>query len=409
MKKINRQNYIETLRKLKDQHLIKVITGIRRSGKSTLLDMFREEVASSIAPARAQQYNFENPKDIGTNNWQEIYAKISSQLVDGKKNYVFIDEVQNLKEFERLLDGLYINENVDLYITGSNAYLLSSELATLLTGRSFEINILPFSFSEFVQTYDDYEDKASMFEDYMRYSSLPQSSKLLHIDPSLVAKYVREVYDSIFENDIIARRANINERAFLNIRDFAVDNIGNMVSPNSIAGTLAKDNKTVDSRTVDNYLKLLTDSYILYRVGRFDIKGKQHLATQEKYYLSDIGFRNALIGKELGGNDAGHILENIIYLELLRRGGEVWIGKVRDKEVDFVVQESDGTTTYYQVAYTVRDAATLEKELAPFDKINDHNLKILITMDPEEVLRRGVRQINAINFLLGEDSAKTSW
>lgn len=398
---------METLRKLKDQHLIKVVTGMRRSGKSTLLDMFREEIASEIAPARIQQYNFENPKTLGTNDWQSIYAKIDDLLVKDKKNYIFIDEVQNLKEFERLLDGLYINEDIDLYITGSNAYLLSSELATLLTGRSFEINILPFSFSEFVQTYDDFEDKASMFEDYMRYSSLPQSTKLLHIDPNLVAKYVREVYSSIFENDILTRQRTINERAFLNILNFAVDNISNIVSPNSIANILAKDNKTIDSRTIDGYLRLLTDSYVLYKAERFDIKGKQHLATQEKYYLSDIGFRNALIGKELSSNDAGRILENIIYLELLRRGGEVWIGKVRDKEVDFVVHESDGTTTYYQVAYTVRDESTLERELTPFDKINDHNLKILITMDPEEVLRRGVRQVNAINFLLDEDNAKT--
>lgn len=407
MKRIERQYYMETLRKLKDQHLIKVITGMRRSGKSTLLDMFREEIASDIAPARIQHYNLEDPKDFTADDWREIYTKISDRLVSGKKNYIFIDEVQNLSEFERLLDGLYINEDVDLYITGSNAYLLSSELATLLTGRSFEINILPFSFSEFVQTYDDFEDKASMFEDYMRYSSLPQGAKLLHIDPNLVSKYVREVYDSIFENDILTRQKTINERAFLNTLNFATDNIGNMVSPNSIANALTKDSKAIDSRTVDGYLNLLTDSYILYKVGRFDVKGKQHLITQEKYYLADIGFRNALIGKELGSNDAGRILENIIYLELLRRGGEVWIGKVRDKEVDFVVHESDGTTTYYQVAYTVRDEKTLERELTPFDKINDHNLKVLITMDPEEVLRRGVRQVNAINFLLDTANAKT--
>ena len=401
MKYIERAEYLRTLRELKDKHFIKVITGVRRAGKSTLMQLFREEIIARVAREQTQSYNFEDPKYNEMADWREIYTLIDSKLIKDKPNYIFLDEVQNVPEFEKLLDGLYINENIDLYVTGSNAYLLSSELATLLTGRAYEINILPFSFKEFAQTYTTPVDNSIKFEHFMRYSAFPQATELMHQDPTLVPNYLRGVYQSILIKDMLPRKQIYAERSFEGVINYVMDSIGSSLSPNSIAKTLANENKAVDSRTVNTYLKSLCDSFVLYKAERFDIKGKQNLATQEKYYTVDLGFRNLLLGKEVG-QDAGHLLENVIYLELRRRGNEIWVGKIGEREVDFVARANEGYLTYYQVAYTVRDETVLERELTPFDKIPDHNPKILITLDPEEVSRRGVRQINAINWLLSD-------
>ncbi len=401
MKYIERAEYLRTLRELKDKHFIKVITGVRRAGKSTLMQLFREEIIGRVAREQTQYYNFEDPKYNEMADWREIYTLIDSKLIKDKPNYIFLDEVQNVPEFEKLLDGLYINENIDLYVTGSNAYLLSSELATLLTGRAYEINILPFSFKEFAQTYTTPVDNSIKFEHFMRYSAFPQATELMHQDPTLVPNYLRGVYQSILVKDMLPRKQIYAERSFEGVINYVMDSIGSSLSPNSIARTLANENKAVDSRTVNTYLKSLCDSFVLYKAERFDIKGKQNLTTQEKYYTVDLGFRNLLLGKEVG-QDAGHLLENAIYLELRRRGNEIWVGKIGEREVDFVARDNEGYLTYYQVAYTVRDEMVLERELAPFDKIPDHNPKVLITLDPEEVSRRGVRQINAINWLLSD-------
>ncbi len=401
MKYIERAEYLRTLRELKDKHFIKVITGVRRAGKSTLMQLFREEIIGRVAREQTQSYNFEDPKYNEMADWREIYDLIDSKLIKDKPNYIFLDEVQNVPGFEKLLDGLYINENIDLYVTGSNAYLLSSELATLLTGRAYEINILPFSFKEFAQTYTTHVDNSIKFEHFMRYSAFPQATELMHQDPTLVPNYLRGVYQSILIKDMLPRKQIYAERSFESVINYVMDSIGSSLSPNSIARTLANENKAVDSRTVNTYLKSLCDSFVLYKAERFDIKGKQNLATQEKYYTVDLGFRNLLLGKEVG-QDAGHLLENVIYLELRRRGNEIWVGKIGEREVDFVARDNEGYLTYYQVAYTVRDETVLERELTPFDKIPDHNPKILITLDPEEVSRRGVRQINAINWLLSD-------
>ncbi len=401
MKYIERAEYLRTLRELKDKHFIKVITGVRRAGKSTLMQLFREEIIGRVAREQTQSYNFEDPKYNEMADWREIYTLIDSKLIKDKPNYIFLDEVQNVPEFEKLLDGLYINENIDLYVTGSNAYLLSSELATLLTGRAYEINILPFSFKEFTQTYTTPVDNSIKFEHFMRYSAFPQATELMHQNPTLVPNYLRGVYQSILIKDMLPRKQIYAERSFEGVINYVMDSIGSSLSPNSIARTLANENKAVDSRTVNTYLKSLCDSFVLYKAKRFDIKSKQNLTTKEKYYTVDLGFRNLLLGKEVG-QDASHLLENVIYLELRRRGNEIWVGKIGEREVDFVARDNKGYLTYYQVAYTVRDETVLERELTPFDKIPDHNPKILITLDPEEVSRRGVRQINAINWLLSD-------
>lgn len=365
------------------------------------MQLFREEIIGRVAREQTQSYNFEDPKYNEMADWREVYTLIDSKLIKDKPNYIFLDEVQSVPEFEKLLDGLYINENIDLYVTGSNAYLLSSELATLLTGRAYEINILPFSFKEFAQTYTTPVDNSIKFEHFMRYSAFPQATELMHQNPTLVPNYLRGVYQSILIKDMLPHKQIYAERSFEGVINYVMDSIGSSLSPNSIARTLANENKAVDSRTVNTYLKSLCDSFVLYKAERFDIKGKQNLTTQEKYYTVDLGFRNLLLGKEVG-QDAGHLLENVIYLELRRRGNEIGVGKIGEREVDFVARDNEGYLTYYQVAYTVRDETVLERELTPFDKIPDHNPKILITLDPEEVSRRGVRQINAINWLLSD-------
>ena len=365
------------------------------------MQLFREEIIGRVAREQTQSYNFEDPKYNEMADWREVYTLIDSKLIKDKPNYIFLDEVQSVPEFEKLLDGLYINENIDLYVNGSNAYLLSSELATLLTGRAYEINILPFSFKEFAQTYTTPVDNSIKFEHFMRYSAFPQATELMHQNPTLVPNYLRGVYQSILIKDMLPHKQIYAERSFEGVINYVMDSIGSSLSPNSIARTLANENKAVDSRTVNTYLKSLCDSFVLYKAERFDIKGKQNLTTQEKYYTVDLGFRNLLLGKEVG-QDAGHLLENVIYLELRRRGNEIGVGKIGEREVDFVARDNEGYLTYYQVAYTVRDETVLERELTPFDKIPDHNPKILITLDPEEVSRCGVRQINAINWLLSD-------
>jgi len=398
-KLIHRAEYERLLWKLKDQKLIKVATGVRRCGKSTLLQIFRSELVKTIPQERIQNYNFEEPENLRITNWLEWYDRIKSRLVPGVMNYVFLDEVQQISQFEKLMDGLYVRDDVDLYVTGSNARLLSSELATLLTGRAFEINVLPFSFHEFTQTYETVVSPERMFADYMQSSSFPQAAKLFHVGRELVPAYLREVYDAILKKDHGARHGIFLKQAFRKVINFTIDAIGSPLSPNKIATRLRNEKQKIDGRTVESYLSMLTDSYLFYRVDRFDIKGRQHLATQEKYYLVDVGLRNALLGKELE-SDSGHLLENIVYLELRRRGFQVWLGKIGDKEVDFVARDKDGYTKYFQVAWTVKTPETLLRELAPFEKIPDHNERILITTDMETGSHKGIRQINAIEWLL---------
>ena len=284
MKIIKRQQYLKTLWELKDKSFIKVVTGLRRAGKSTLLQTFCDELKSKVKKDRIQFYNLETKENQKFTNWQIFYDEIIKKLVKNRLNYIFLDEIQSVNEFERLLDALYVRKDIDLYVTGSNAFLLSSDLATLLTGRSYEVNILPFSLKEFAETYPDGKTKAEIFADYFKFSSLPQAVELLHENPALIPDYMRSVYVSILEKDIYPRRQIYREQAFLNVRDYMMDNIGNQVSPYQISRTLAANHKAVSDKTVEEFLRVLTDCFMLYRLKRFDVKGKQHLATLEKYY-----------------------------------------------------------------------------------------------------------------------------
>ncbi len=403
MQKLLRKKLLDKLLVLKDKNFIKVVTGVRRAGKSTLLLQFQELLKKENPDTSLISINMDLPefRFLAEKNWKEIYDYIQSLLQNNKTNYVFIDEVQNIPEFEKLLEGLFVTPYIDLYVTGSNAYLLSSELATLLTGRSFEINVLPFSFAEFLEFTGKTANPDRYFAEYMRIGGFPEAVGLLKNGENYVYEYLKTVFKNIYENDIRKRHTIFYETSYNEVIKFLIDSIGSQVSARNIAKVLTANGKKIDNKTVSKYIETLVEAFLFYKVGRYDIKGKQHLATQEKYYLVDLGFRYALLGKELA-TDTGHLLENIIYLELLRQNYQIWVGKTNNLEVDFVVRDNNGYTKYIQVAYTVKDPKTLERELAPFKKIRDFNERLLITMDYETGNHNGVKQLNAIDWLLNK-------
>lgn len=401
MKTIIRKNYLNTLSVLKDKNLIKVATGVRRCGKSTLMMQFQDLLRAENPNVSVLAINMDMPefRFLAEKNWKEIYDYIIQHIKKNETNYVFIDEVQNVPEFEKLLEGLYVHPNIDLYVTGSNAFLLSSELATLLTGRAYEINVLPFSFADYLEFTEKTANPDRAFAEYVRTGGFPEAVRLSQAGNNFANEYLQTVFKNIYENDISKRHTIYAEESYQEVVDFLIDSVGSNVSAGNIAKVLSANKKKIDNKTVSKYISTLVEAYLFYKVNRYDIKGKQHLATQEKYYLVDLGFRNALLGKELV-SDAGHLLENVIYLELKRRNHQIWIGKTDNLEVDFVVRNKEGYTQYIQVSQTVQNAITLARELAPFDKIPDHNEKILITMDYETGTHNGIKQINAIDWLL---------
>jgi len=401
MKKILRHQYLESLRVLKDKNLIKVITGVRRSGKSTLMTQFQDALRKENKKVNILAINFDSPefRELAEKDWNGVYSFIEKKIKKKTVNYIFLDEVQNVIEFEKLLEGLFVHPDVDLYVTGSNAYLLSSELATLLTGRAYEVHVLPFSFKEYAEFSSTGKSVERVFADYLQTGGFPEAVNLSAEGSSFAYQYLQTVYRNIFENDISKRFVIEGTESYMEVVDFLIDSVGSPVSAGNISKVLTAEKRKIDNKTVSRYIDTLVQSYLFYKVGRYDVKGKQHLRTLEKYYLVDLGFRFALLGKELT-SDAGHMLENVIYLELKRRNYQVWIGKVDRLEVDFVVRDNTGLTRYIQVAQTVQSKDTLERELAPFDRIPDHYEKILITMDYDSGTYNGVKKINAIDWLL---------
>ena len=401
MQTLKRKRYLDILRILKDKNLIKVATGVRRCGKSTIMtqfqDLLREE--NDLVSIVSIQMDIPDFRFLAEKSWKEIYDYIISHLKKNVTNYVFIDEVQNVAEFEKLLEGLYVHPNIDLYVTGSNAFLLSSELATLLTGRAYEINVLPFSFAEYLEFTCKSTNPDRVFAEYVLTGGFPEAIKLSADGNHFANEYLQMVFKNIYNNDISKRHTIYAEQSYHEVVNFLIDSIGSSVSAGNIAKILTSNKKKIDNKTVSKYIDTLVEAYLFYKVNRYDIKGKQHLATQEKYYLVDLGFRNALLGKELV-SDAGHLLENVIYLELKRRNYQVWIGKTNNLEVDFIVRDNEGFTQYIQVSQTVQNPTTLERELAPFNSIADHHEKLLITMDYEVGTYNGIKKLNAIDWLL---------
>ena len=407
VKYTNRKQYIDKLLSYKDKDLIKVVSGLRRSGKSTLLEIYREHLLKQgIGKRQIQFYNFELPENYFNKTWSDIYFEIKKKIQSDKTNYIFLDEVQNIPLFEKLVDGLFATENTDIYITGSNAFLLSSELATLLSGRYIEISILPFSFKEYltarnIETSNKYLNYETLFFDYVNETSLPKGVELREDGFDKIYEYLEAIYTTIIEKDITQRHQINDKRAFANIVKFVASNIGNALSPSNISKTLKEDGQNIHHATVEKYIEYLVESFVFYKVNRFDLKGKKQLATQEKYYLADVGLLNVLVGKERI-NDRGHILENIVYLELLRRGNKIWTGTSRNTEVDFVCKTPKGDIEYYQVAWQMTNESIVEREFGALEKINDNYPKYLLTTDSFTQNRSGVKHYNVFNWLLDD-------
>jgi len=398
---VSREIYLKKLRLLKDQDLIKVITGVRRCGKSTLLAAFCNELLESgINAENIVFFNFEERENIKFSDWTALYDEILSKINLNQKNYVFLDEVQLITDFEKLVDSLFVKKNIDLYITGSNAYLLSSELATLLTGRYISIHLLPFSFVEYTLAFPEEKNTDRLFRQFLNNSAFPEAVNLLKTAPELVNDYLQSIYDTVIGKDIVQRYKLRNLHNLLRIIGFLFDSVGSLVSPTNIAEQLNKNSdKKISHNTVIKLIGYLTESYILYAAPRYDIKGKELLSTNEKYYMVDLGLKNITQTNKYD-TDLGHKLENVIYLELLRRGGKVFIGKNKDKEVDFVVQKANNERAYYQVAYTVNDEKTFEREISSFRNIRDNYPKYLLTLDYDNIIIEGIQKKNIIDWLL---------
>ena len=407
MERINRDHYLSILKNFKDQQIIKVITGIRRCGKSTLLEIYRDYLRDSmVEESQIISINFEDADYEKLLDRRKLYDYIKTRLVKGKKTYVFLDEIQNVNEFEKTVDSLFINKDVDLYITGSNAYLLSSELATLLTGRYIEIKMLPLSFKEYVSAFKDKTDLSRKFRNYLRYSSFPQAVELYKVNPENITLFLDGIYHTILLKDVMQRKGITDKNVLEKVTKYLYDNIGNRTSIKSISDNIEGVEKNSSYNTIANYIDALIDSYLIFKANRYDIKGREFLKTQEKYYAVDIGLRYYMLGQS-SAKDMGHILENVVYLELLRRGYEVYIGKYDELEVDFVAKKPENTV-YYQVALTTRTEENakntiLDRELAPLKRINDNYPKYILTLDDDlDADFDGIKKINVLDWLLEE-------
>lgn len=398
---IERTQYLEELKRWKDKDLIKVITGIRRCGKSTLFQLFIDYLKSiGISDEQIISINLEDA-DYNFEDYKQLYDYIKEKIDSKKQYYVFLDEVQNVPMFQKAVDSLYIKKNVDVYITGSNAYLLSGELATLLSGRYIEIKMLPLSFKEYVSAFDD-NNYQQLFLNYMKNGGMPGNISILKSNPNDLDKYLDGIFSTIVYKDIMARN-NINDKMLLeSVLKFIFDSIGSPISTKKISDTLTSKGMSTSNHTVEKYITAFVESFLIYKAERFDVKGKNLLARDYKYYVVDQGLRSYLLGKK-ADSDMGHILENIVYLELLRRGYRVYVGKVDDLEVDFVAESRDGLK-YFQVALTVRDEKVLQRELRSLQKTGDHYPKYLLTLDMDlESDYDGITKINVVDWLLQDN------
>ena len=395
---IERTEYLNKLITLKDKQVIKVVTGVRRCGKSTLFRLFQEYLKKNgVSEKQIQSINFEDMAYSDLLEPKSLYNHVMKNAQKGKKNYKFLDEIQNVKDFQKAVESLYIQEGFDIYITGSNAFLLSGELATLLSGRYMEIKMLPLSFKEFISA----QEKPNLPEEFSRYMEYGSFPYVLQMDDEAsIRNYLSDILNSIVVKDVLTRHKISDTSDVLRILRFIFDTVGNVISVKKISDSMTSAGYKITPQTVEKYLTALTESFILYAASRYDIKGKKYLQSGDKYYLVDTGIRYALLGKK--GTDTGHLLENIVYLELLRRGYTVFVGKLANTEVDFVAVNQDGTS-YYQVSQSVADERVLERELKPLQSIKDHYPKYLLTLDyvPDGDYE-GIKRMNVLKWLIAE-------
>ena len=395
---IIREEYLNRLIALRDKHIIKIVTGIRRCGKSTLFEIFQDYLINNgVSNDQIISINFEDYDYEELTDPHKLYEYIKDKIIGNKKMYVFLDEIQNVNDFHKIVDSLFIKKNIDLYLTGSNAYMLSSEIATLISGRYVEIKMLPLSFKEYVQSTGDTNNLNKKYREYIEFSSFPYVLELKN-QYKEINVYLESLLNTIILKDIVQRNKISDILMLKSVLRFLFDNIGNQLSSKKIADTLTSNGRKIDSRTVEKYINFLMESYVIYQANRYNIKGKEYLKTLEKYYVVDIGLRYALLGQK--STDVGHILENIVYLELIRRGFAVYVGKVNELEVDFVAMDGK-KTIYYQVCATVRDENTLKRELSSLEKISDHYQKIILTLDEDpEADYNGIKRINVLEWLI---------
>ena len=394
---VKRESYLRTLRDLKDINLIKVATGIRRAGKSTILLQFRDELIA--AGDKTIYHNLEEKENERfTKDPDTLYNHIMSEIDTSKQNYIFIDEVQMVPDFERMLGSLYAKPYTDIYVTGSNAYMLSSDIATLLTGRYVELKVQPLTFSEFTEFFPG-TDRIQLFQTYLASGGFPEVANMLSANASTeVPLYLKNVYQTILEKDIKKRKQIRSMDDFRRVYLYCLDNIGNPTSANSITNVLNSAHRTIDRKTVDEYLQAMLDCFLLYRAERYDIRGKNILRTGEKYYSVDLGLADALLGRPSSAN-LGRRLENIVYLELKKRYSDVWVGKNYDKEIDFVVKNQSGDAEYFQVSQTIASDDTRLRELASIENTGDYYRRTILTLDPLETSEKGIPCRNLINWL----------
>lgn len=402
MQLIPRKEYLDWLCRWRDKQIIKVVSGVRRCGKSTLFTLFKQNLLKQgVDEKQIISINFEAMEFEALRDYHTLYQYINDHLQQDCKNYIFLDEVQHCTEYQKAVDSLFIKDNCDIYLTGSNAYFMSGELATVLSGRYVELKMLPLSFKEFVSSFAPENVDISIqekFNLYLDYGSFPFLARYNSFD-SDAYNYLRDVYNTIILNDIVKRLKITDVNALDKVTKFIADNIGNIVSINKIANTLKSGGKSIDNKTVEKYLQGLVDALFLYKAPRFNIKGKQLLTNLPKYYIVDIGMRNILIrNKE---SDIGHIIENLAYLELLRRGYDVYVGDIDKGEVDFVAIKNN-QTEYYQISATTLNPDTLARELAPLQSVQDNYPKYLLTLDElfGEANYNGIQKKNLIKWLL---------
>lgn len=399
---IYRSDYMRQLQAFKDNKIIKVVTGLRRSGKSTLLQMYRDElVANGVSPSQIQFVNFELMKYDYIRTYRQLYDFITQNMVVGKKNYLFFDEIQQVEGWEKTINSLTLEYDTDIYVTGSNAYLLSSELATLISGRYVEIKMLPLSFKEYYEYYkNDGKSAEELFNEYLKYGGLPQLLSLPS-DEKTISSFLESIYDTVILKDVVGRNKLKDIDLLKRVFAFVCGNVGSITSTNSMAKYIAMEAKldrSLRPATIGNILEMLENAFIIYKANRYDVKGKEVLKSLEKYYVTDTGLKNTIVGYNL--ENYGHSIENVVYLELLRRGYKVYVGKCDNKEIDFVAIKKE-ETRYFQVTESLSDAKTQEREVAPFYSTNDFYEKTIITTDKTYATNvNGIKIANLTDFLL---------
>lgn len=406
---IERPQYIKALLMFKDTDLIKILTGVRRSGKSTVYELYAEELKKQgVSPEQIKIIKLEEDENAKLLDYHELHRHIADNLVKDKKNYIFLDEIQNVENFEKAVRSLYEKKNIDIYLTGSNSKLQSSEWATSLTGRYIEIKMFPLSFKEFLSIRPTNNlDKA--YAEYLAYSSFPYAQYFVKLNtPDLkrqIEIYLNGIYDTVVLYDVMSKKNITNASRIKRIMKFMASAIGSEISIKRMSDMLKDDGIVLQPSVLDDYIDAFKDAYIWYQADRYDIRGRKVLKTQNKYYLVDMGIRNMLMNDNI--KDTGHILENVVYLELLRRGYKVYVGKidyknkdrvVENKEIDFVAETSNGLE-YYQVTDTINDPKTLERELASLKLIKDNYPKYILTRDYGSKDYDGIRQLNVLEWL----------